>query len=735
METRTPHYDPPPADVPAVPTVPGYVVLDLLGRGGMGRVYRARHATLGRVVALKVMAQEPDERSLARFRDEARAVARLQHPCIAALYESGVVEGRPFLVQEFVAGGTLAEALGGRPQEPDWAARVVEAVARAVAYSHDRGVLHRDLKPANILLAPDQTPKVTDFGLAKLLTTDDPSEVDSGPLTRTGEILGTPAYMAPEQASGVVAGIGPAADVYALGAVLYEALTGRPPFQAPDPLQALMMVLTMEPVVPRSLQPKIPRDLETICLKCLEKSPRRRYDGAAALADDLARHRAGEPIVARPVGGFERAWKWSRRRPWQVAALGLVGLGVVALAAGLAWATGKNREINEVNAQLAQTNIGLREANAQLDRSKAQVEGILSYALAALEEYHFGLGAKLKDIPQGEALRVEVLDQASRTLDELDRLAPDRPQVREYLVDGYSRLARVQNQLGQLDRSRRSYERARAVGALLPGDRAGDFRRRANRAALGFELAAILERLGRPQDAVLLLAEGAEMAGDLLRSHGDDVAVLKLNVLASARSAEAALRADDLAGVAAAHGRKAEAFRRLARVDPAEPTHAPAAIEMDLMRTSILIVQGDVPAAERLVESVRSALPPVVVPEPPRTRQLRARLHEAEASIDFARGRLDDVDAAYRRAIALHEGLAADFPASFIHRRSIVLAWTQLGQYWLSARRRDRAAACLDEARTVAAATVAAFPGDAAVAPLRDRVDQIIRELPPPSAP
>jgi formylglycine-generating enzyme required for sulfatase activity len=307
---------PPASDGTASPAVavPGYEILEELGRGGMAVVYKARDLRLGRIVALKMILAGahagPAER--ARFRTEAEAIARVQHPDIVQIYEVGEHDGVPFLSLEFCPGGNLEQELAGTPLAAREAAAVLERLARAVAAAHAVGVVHRDLKPANVLLAVNGTPKITDFGLAK-------QEGVSG-RTATGAVVGTPSYMAPEQAAGRGQQVGPAADVYALGALLYELLTGRPPFKAATPLDTLLQVVHDEPVPVRALQPKVPRDLETICLKCLQKEPRKRYRSAALLAEDLRRFRAGEPIRARPVGLLERAVKWVKRNPVVTAA-------------------------------------------------------------------------------------------------------------------------------------------------------------------------------------------------------------------------------------------------------------------------------------------------------------------------------------------------------------------------------------------------------------------------------
>ncbi|QEH33202.1 Serine/threonine-protein kinase PknB [Aquisphaera giovannonii] len=283
--------------------VPGYEILGELGRGGMGVVYKARDLRLNRVVALKTLpAADASPEAISRLLAEAEAIARLEHPQIVRVHGVGDHEGHPYFEMEYVDGGSLADRLDGRPRPPRDSAALVKALARAVHEAHRLGVVHRDIKPANVLLSADGTPKLTDFGLAKLLD-------DSGaraPITRSGALLGTPGYMAPEQAEGRASRVGPGADVHALGALLYELMTGRRPFPGPSLIETLEQVRTAAPAPPRSLVHGLPRDLETICLKCLEKDPLLRYGDARTLAEDLDRFLRGEPIVARPAGALER---------------------------------------------------------------------------------------------------------------------------------------------------------------------------------------------------------------------------------------------------------------------------------------------------------------------------------------------------------------------------------------------------------------------------------------------
>lgn len=320
-----------------------YELLELIGQGGSGEVHRARHVALGRTVALKLLRDDGQgTSSQQRFRQEAESAAALQHPGIVQVFEVGLHSGRPFLAMEHVAGGNLAQAIRRHPLTPRAAAETVERLARAIHFAHQHGIVHRDLKPANILLAPSAQPdairlggadgadeirvepKVADFGLAR--------QLDSQSLhTLPGAILGTPAYMAPEQASGDPGRAGPASDIYSLGAILYDIIAGRPPFNAATVLETLQLVQHAEPVSLRSLQPDVPRDLATICQKCLHKDPARRYATAEALADDLRRLLDNKPVLARPSTWWERGGKWARRHPAAAALLFLAATGTVVV--------------------------------------------------------------------------------------------------------------------------------------------------------------------------------------------------------------------------------------------------------------------------------------------------------------------------------------------------------------------------------------------------------------------
>jgi serine/threonine protein kinase/tetratricopeptide (TPR) repeat protein len=456
---------------PASQRVAGYEIVEVLGRGGMGVVYKARQTSLNRLVALKMLVAGshagPD--LLARFHAEAEAVAHLEHPNIVHIYDVGQTEGLPYLALEFVAGSTLARKLEGKPQPADEAARMVLTLARAMHFAHQRGILHRDLKPANILLRrkseisnpksetgqvkvsdfgfriSDFEPMITDFGLAKQLGAGER-------LTRTGEVMGTPSYMAPEQGAGTTREIGPAVDVYALGAILYEMLTGRPPFLAESPVETVMQVLGQEPVPPRRLREKVPADLETICLKCLEKKPGKRYGSAGELAADLDRYLHGQPIMARPTPRWERVVKWAKRRPAMAALISVSVVAIVSLLVGFA----------VYSARLDAYNTRLDAEKQTAEKQRERADKRLVKAMAALDRLtQVSEGEEeLANEPHMEALRRKLLEDALKFYEELLREEEADPELRYETGRAYFRAGGIRLAQGKQEEAKAAFDQA-----------------------------------------------------------------------------------------------------------------------------------------------------------------------------------------------------------------------------------------------------------------------------------
>jgi tetratricopeptide (TPR) repeat protein/tRNA A-37 threonylcarbamoyl transferase component Bud32 len=426
-----------------------YEVVGELGRGGMGVVYKARQVSLNRLVALKMVLAGEHARpeDLARFLAEGQVVARLQHPHVVQIYEVGEHAGRPFFALEYLEGGSLQDKLRGAPLPAREAAQLAEVLARAMQAAHARGVIHRDLKPANVLLDQDGRPKITDFGLAKRVE-------GGGGLTQSGAILGTPSYMAPEQAAGQGKAVGPAADVYALGAVLYECLTGRPPFKAATALDTLLQVLREEPVSPRRLQPPVPPDLETICLTCLRKEPARRYASALALADDLKRFLSGEPIRARPSTLWEKARKWTRRKPAAAALIAVSGLALLTLFGVVLGFTVQLRAALQATRDERDRAEG-REKEANRERAVAQAVN------AFLQDDLLGQAdVGNQPLPAGKARRdrnVTVRELLDRSAAGVEGKFADQPEVkaaiRLTIGDAYRALGEYDKAHEQLDRA------------------------------------------------------------------------------------------------------------------------------------------------------------------------------------------------------------------------------------------------------------------------------------------
>ncbi len=493
---------------------PGYELQEELGRGGMAVVFRARQQILNRTVAIKMLLAGgvASKEMLARIQQEAQAVAQLQHPGIVQIFEVGEHHGLPWLALEYVPGGNLQEWLKGQPLPPMEACRIVEQLALSVQFAHERGIVHRDLKPANVLLTerPDRDflsrtvamdcsrsdrssiqnswiVKVSDFGLARVLG----SRSD---LTATGQVIGTPSYMAPEQAAGLADDATPTQDVYSLGAILFELLTGRPPFRGATLFDTLEQVRSDEPVPPRRLQPRVPRDLETICLKCLEKKPERRYSTAKQLADDLHSVQAGESIQARPVGVFEKLWKSVRRSPGYATLILIIfllmvtGFGGILIendranqreadareqrdrAIRLSLVASQERDEAKRLRELAEKQTAAVEtqrlaadaARADAVQARQQAEDNLKQALAAVDSLA-RLGIELRQTPLQMATSRKILDETLRLYDQLEKSHGNSSRLRVSLAAALIRAGEIRAVLRENTRSNELLVRATTV--------------------------------------------------------------------------------------------------------------------------------------------------------------------------------------------------------------------------------------------------------------------------------
>ncbi len=479
------------------PYVRGYEILGELGRGGMGVVYKARQIKLNRIVALKMVlaGAHAGSEALARFFTEAEAVALLVHPNIVQIYEVSEHDGIPFFSLEYVSGGSLAEKIAREPMQASEAARLVEALARAMTAAHSHGVIHRDLKPANVLITSDGVPKITDFGLAKRM------ESDSGQ-TRSGTLMGTPNYMAPEQAKGDTHKIGPSADLYAIGVILYECLTGRTPFVGTSVMDTLHQVQNLEAVPPRYLQPKVPSDLETICLKCLQKEPEKRYANVGDLADDLQRFLEGKPIFARPISTTERLLRWGKRNP-RVAVLSAsvltlllttaIGSTVAAFRISQARQSAeiarlwfeqkakseerlrgvadtsareaeKARELADANAKAANAAAEeARKAHAQAEANAKVASDQSSLALNTLATLVVKVQEQLDDAPRTQQLKKDLLTTAMTGLKQVAQHAEKSTSTEATMAAAHMKMGQMFMQLGDTEAAFEQFVRCHQI--------------------------------------------------------------------------------------------------------------------------------------------------------------------------------------------------------------------------------------------------------------------------------
>jgi serine/threonine protein kinase/tetratricopeptide (TPR) repeat protein len=675
--TQVPGPTPVPPTGPAPGGVPGYEIDRELGRGGMGIVFLARQTGLGRTVALKLIRgpdASPEERS--RFRTEAESAARLSHPHIVSIIEVGEHNGRCYFSMEYCAGGSLEQRLKDNPLPPRAAAALVEKLSRAIQTAHQAQIIHRDLKPANVLLQmqnaecrmqhpmqnaecrmqnerPDSDsafcilhsafciPKVTDFGLAK--------QLDATGWTQSGALLGTPSYMAPEQARGEGKDVGPAVDVYGLGAVLYECLTARPPFKAATPLETMAQVCEQEPVPPRALQPGVPRDLETIALKCLEKQPGKRYASAADLGADLGRFLAGEPIAARPAGRWERFRKWVKRRPAAAAAVAVGVLALVALTGGLTVAYLMVRDERD----LAQA-----ERQKALDaktRTRAALDEVSSEAITTLLTQQQQLTDKHKAF----------LRRALELYSDFTKDSDASPQTQAEVARAHMRMGAIRTTLGELTEAKLALKRAGAMLTRLTAQSPDDPTLQADLAKTNDDLGLLAYRMGNRAEAESRFRRASQQFEALSSAHPEN-AKYRINQ-ANTRINWANLLADRRRRPAAeAEYRKA--IRTLESLPPAEAGQAELRGRLGLAHYNLAYLLEEMgKKKEAEAEYHRAiAIQEKVVKELPAGRDEARRLSSSLINLSelvAERGALDEGEKLLRRGLAIQETLARDYPS------------------------------------------------------------------------
>lgn len=649
--------------------IAGYEILGELGRGGMGVVYKARQTSINRIVALKMVrsGDHASEHELARFRSEAEAVAGLSHPHVVQLFEYGTQEGSPYFTLEFMEGGSLGKQIKDRPLEFREAAAMVERLAQGVAAAHARNIIHRDLKPDNVLLTADGSPKIADFGLAKQVV------VEGEGMTQSGAVVGTPSYMSPEQARGEKT-IGPATDIWALGAILYRLFTGRPPFLAATTFDTLQQIVEAEPVPPRSLIPALPRDLETICLKCLRKEPARRYGSAQELANDLQRYLEGKPIMARPVGALERGVKWARRRPAAAAALALLCCLFVALGTGLFLV---NSERIKTRRERDDKEIALQEKVVALHQEQAAVrQTYKSFGLLTDEVVANLLGKQTALSPEDRVFLKNVLEY----WEQFAEVRGDSIESRELAAEGNMRIGMVRYRLGELKLAEANFRKAVAIREELVGANVEPLHHQTLAQSLS-DFGVFLFENGKITEAEPVMRRAVALR-EKLAAESNSLSTDRAH-LATSRSNLALLlketgRLDEsLAMVKLAIGERL----KLAAEEPNSVEHAEQLTHSHINYASLLTETGRDADAENEYSSALEIQERLTAKHPDLTqvRLEQARSHYGLGNRHKDAGRLAKAKESFAAALAIQLKLVAQYPARPSYQDELALTMLNMG--------------------------------------------------------
>lgn len=633
----------PPAGA-RLPYFGDYELVEEVARGGMGVVYRAQQKSLNRTVALKMIlaGRLASAADVQRFHSEAEAAANLDHPHIVPIHEIGAHEGQHYFTMKFVEGGSLAQHSARLRHDPQATARLLATVARAVHHAHQRGLLHRDLKPANVLIDAQGQPHLTDFGLARRLS-GDPG------VTRTGTAVGTPSYMAPEQAAGPRRATTTAADVYSLGAILYELLTGVPPFRAEHPLETLRQVLEREPVRPRAVDARVDRDLETICLKCLEKDPIRRYASAAELADDLERFLRGEPVRARRVGAFGRLWRWCRRRPVTAGLSAALALLAAAGTGLIVWQW-----------QLAEAH------SYRADKERVRAEEAFRQAHQAVNDFCVKVSeGPMRDAAGLQPVRRELLQSALAYYDRFLRERGQDSALRREMADTQYRIATITRLLGPKSQAVEAYNKALAVYEDLLITEPASVSLRTSLAETYACIGILQYETGRPTAALVSYREAVGRYEELLGERPGDQSLQN--------------------GAASVYSHLGTLHRWAGRLPEA----------LECMSRAQHLQQNLVDRHPRVAEY----------------RANLARILCKRANIEAARSRRDDALAIYGRARDLQEQLIEEDPVNLWFQQDLATTYRQLGGQLCVNRDFDEAFHTLERSQALLQRLVKVEPG------------------------